>query len=30
MHLLWENLVPRLVELWTGHFKGLDVGTEAY
>ena len=30
MHLLWENIVPTLVDLWTGHFKGLDAGTESY
>ena len=32
MHLIWENLVPRMVELWThtGRFKTLDPGTETY
>ena len=27
MHLIWENLVQNLVDLWTGAFK--DLGTEA-
>ena len=30
MHLFWENTLPNLVMLWTGGFKGLDEGTEAY
>lgn len=30
MHLFWENLLPNLVQLWTGEFKGLDVGREDY
>ena len=24
MHLVWENLIPNLVALWTGNFKDLD------
>ncbi|EJD35525.1 hypothetical protein AURDEDRAFT_75228 [Auricularia subglabra TFB-10046 SS5] len=30
MHLVWLNLIPNLVALWTGKFKGLDVGTGDY
>jgi hypothetical protein len=30
MHLFLENIVPTLVNLWTGQFKGLDTGTEDY
>jgi hypothetical protein len=30
MHLLWENIVPMLVDLWIGRFKGLDEGTGNY
>jgi hypothetical protein len=30
MHLIWENLIPNLVLLWTGEFKGLDEGSEEY
>jgi hypothetical protein len=26
MHLIWENLIPNLILLWTGGFKGLDKG----
>ena len=29
-HLLLENVIPNLVDLWTGQFKGLDVGNEDY
>ncbi|KAI8990584.1 hypothetical protein BD414DRAFT_459234 [Trametes punicea] len=25
MHLIWENLIPNLVALWTGSFKGLGL-----
>ncbi|OSC98297.1 hypothetical protein PYCCODRAFT_1418135 [Trametes coccinea BRFM310] len=25
MHLVWENLIPNLVSLWSGDFKGLDL-----
>jgi Transposase family tnp2 len=24
MHLIWENLIPNLIEFWTGTFKNLD------
>ena len=30
MHLIWENLIPNLVLLWTGGFKGLDKGSGEY
>lgn len=30
MHLIWENLLPNLIKLWTGTFKGLDEGNEHY
>lgn len=30
MHLLFENVVKNLVNLWMGRFKGLDNGNEAY
>ena len=30
MHLLWENVIKNLILLWTGDFKGLDVGAEDY
>jgi hypothetical protein len=30
MHLVWENLIPNLILLWTGKFKGLDEGRETY
>ena len=30
MHLIWENLIPNLVLLWTGKFKGLGEGRESY
>lgn len=30
MHLLLENIIPNLVKLWTGGFKGLDTGKEDY
>ena len=30
MHLIWENLIPNLVKLWTGTFKGLSQGTGSY
>ncbi|KAG8749984.1 hypothetical protein FRC11_010871, partial [Ceratobasidium sp. 423] len=30
MHLLFKNLVPNLIRLWTGKFKGLDQGTGNY
>lgn len=30
MHLIYENLIPNLVLLWTGEFKGLDEGSENY
>jgi Transposase family tnp2 len=30
MHLIYENLLPNLILLWTGKFKGLDEGRESY
>lgn len=30
MHLFLENIIPQLVDLWTGHYKMLDVGSEDY
>lgn len=30
MHLIWENLIPNLVSLWTGEFEGLDEGVGEY
>ena len=30
MHLFLENIIPTLVDHWTGHFKGLDSGHEDY
>ncbi|KAF8138858.1 hypothetical protein EV363DRAFT_1155114 [Boletus edulis] len=30
MHLFLENIVPTLVKLWTGQFKGIDEGKEQY
>ena len=30
MHLIWENLIPNLIEFWTGEFKDLDHEDEGY
>ena len=30
MHLIWENLIPNLIEFWTGNFKDLDHKDEGY
>jgi hypothetical protein len=30
MHLFFENMIPNLVKLWSGKFKGLDTGSEDY
>ena len=30
MHLIWENLIPNLIEFWTGEFKDLDHKCEGY
>jgi hypothetical protein len=30
MHLIFENLIPNLLQHYTGDFKGLDSGTESY
>ncbi|KAI0371589.1 hypothetical protein BV20DRAFT_1035223 [Pilatotrama ljubarskyi] len=30
MHLIWENVVKNLMQLWTGTYKSLDTGSEDY
>ena len=30
MHLIWENLIPNLIEFWTGKFKDLDHQGKGY
>jgi hypothetical protein len=30
MHMIWQNLIPQLIELWTGEFNNLDNGLENY
>jgi hypothetical protein len=30
MHLIWENLIPNLILLWTNQFKGLKEGLRDY
>ncbi|KAF8685506.1 Transposase family tnp2 [Rhizoctonia solani] len=30
MHMVWQNLIPQLIELWTGDFNNLDAGLEDY
>lgn len=30
MHLLLENIIPNLLDLWMGRYKGLDTGTGNY
>lgn len=30
MHLIWENVVKNLMQLWTGKYKDLDTGSEDY
>jgi hypothetical protein len=30
MHLFLENIIPSLIKLWMGKYKGLDVGVEDY
>ena len=30
MHLFLENIIPALIKLWMGKYKGLDVGEESY
>jgi hypothetical protein len=30
MHLIWENLIPNLILLWTGNFKTLDHSNQGY
>jgi hypothetical protein len=30
MHLIWENLIPNLIEFWTGVFKDLDHDGKGY
>ena len=30
VHMVWINLIPQLVKLWTGEFNGLGNGSESY
>ena len=30
MHLIWSNLIPNLILLWTGQFKDLDHDNQGY
>ena len=30
MHRIWENLIPNLIDFWTGEFKNLDHTDEGY
>ncbi|PSR75102.1 hypothetical protein PHLCEN_2v9325 [Hermanssonia centrifuga] len=30
MHLFAENIIPNMIDLWIGRFKGLDTGVEDY
>ncbi|CAE6442787.1 unnamed protein product [Rhizoctonia solani] len=30
MHMIWQNLIPQLIDLWTGDFNDLDSGLENY
>ena len=30
MHLIWQNLIPNLIDFWTGKFKDLDHENEGY
>ncbi|KAG8684157.1 hypothetical protein FRC08_013841 [Ceratobasidium sp. 394] len=30
MHMIWINLIPQLVDLWTGKFHGIVAGKESY
>ena len=30
MHLIWENVVKNMMQLWSGQYKGLDEGSECY
>jgi hypothetical protein len=30
MHLIFENLLKNLIQLWTGEFKGLNEGDRSY
>ncbi|KAG8681010.1 hypothetical protein FRC11_001700, partial [Ceratobasidium sp. 423] len=30
MHMIWLNLLPQLIDLWTGNFNDLDSGLEDY
>jgi len=30
MHLIWQNLIPNLIDFWTGKFKGLNHENEGY
>ncbi|CEL56160.1 hypothetical protein RSOLAG1IB_07613 [Rhizoctonia solani AG-1 IB] len=30
MHMVWQNLIPQLIDLWTNNFNDLDDGLEDY
>ncbi|CAE6436081.1 unnamed protein product [Rhizoctonia solani] len=30
MHMIFINLIPQMVDIWTGNFNGMDEGTESY
>ncbi|CEL54833.1 hypothetical protein RSOLAG1IB_11778 [Rhizoctonia solani AG-1 IB] len=30
MHMVWQNLIPQLIDLWTNNFNELDAGLEEY
>ncbi|KDN43814.1 hypothetical protein RSAG8_05807, partial [Rhizoctonia solani AG-8 WAC10335] len=30
MHMIWRNLIPQLIDLWTGDFNDMDDGLENY
>ncbi|KAF8753706.1 Transposase family tnp2, partial [Rhizoctonia solani] len=30
MHMIWQNLIPQLIKLWTGDFNDMDAGLEDY
>ncbi|KIJ50085.1 hypothetical protein M422DRAFT_44537 [Sphaerobolus stellatus SS14] len=30
MHLLFDNIIPNMVDLWSGSYKGLDEGSGDY
>ncbi|KAH7335740.1 hypothetical protein B0J17DRAFT_729521 [Rhizoctonia solani] len=30
MHMIFINLIPQMVDIWTGNFNGMDQGSESY